>query len=94
VPIFICLEIFLRGGTKSIIVYRLALGMECHVVRSGTQQCDTPSERASWYVYSGAVCALSKAISEAISGCAASTAPHRSLSLQWWAIPPYFCLIR
>jgi len=50
--------------------------MECRVVRSGTQQCDTPSEWASWYVYSGAICALSKAISEAISGCAASTAPQ------------------
>jgi len=68
VPIFICLEIFLRVGTKSIIVYRLALGMECRVIRSGTQQCDTPSEQASCYVYSGAICALSKAISEAISG--------------------------
>jgi len=34
---------------KSIIVYRLALGMECRVVRSGTQQCDTPMEGASWY---------------------------------------------
>ena len=33
-------KIFLRGGTKSIIVYRLALGMECHVLRSGTRQCD------------------------------------------------------
>jgi len=68
----------LRGGTKSIIVYRLALGMECRVVRSGTEQCDTPSERASWYVYSGAICALS----EAISGCAASTVAHRLLGLQ------------
>jgi len=76
VPIFIFLEIFLRGGTKSIIVYRLALGMECRVLRSGTQQCDRPSERASCYVHSGAICALSKAISEAISGCAASGAPQ------------------
>ena len=57
VPIFICLEIFLRGGTKSIIVYRLALGMECRDVRSGTQQCDTPLEWASWYVHLGAICA-------------------------------------
>ena len=94
VPIFICLEIFLRGGTKSIIVYWLALGMEYHVVRSGTQQCDTPQEQASWYVHMGAICALSKAISEAISVCEASAVPHRSLGLQWWAIPPYFCLIR
>jgi len=44
--------------------------------------------------YLGAICALSKAISEAISDCAASTGPHRSLGLQWWAIPSYFCLIR
>jgi len=79
---FICLENFLRGGTKLIIVYRLALGMECRVLRSGTQRFDTPLERASWYVHPGAICALSKAISEAISGCAASTAPHRSLGLQ------------
>ena len=81
-PIFICLEIFLRGGTKSIIVYLLALGMECRVLRSGTQQCDTPSERASWYVHPGAICALSKAISEEISACAASVVPPRSLGLQ------------
>jgi len=82
VPIFICLEIFLQGGTKSIIVYQLALGMECRVFRSWTQQCDTTSERVSWYVHPGAICALSKAISEAISGLAASAAPHRSLGLQ------------
>ena len=82
-------KIFLRGGTKSIIVYWLALGMECRVVSSGTQQFDMPSERASWYALPGAICALSKAI----SGCTASTCPHRSLGLQWWAIPPYFCLI-
>jgi len=71
VPVFICLEIFLRGGTKSFIVYRLALGMECRGVRSGTQQCNMPSERASWYVLPGAICALSKAIS-GCSGCLAS----------------------
>ena len=92
VPIFICLEISLRGGTKSIIVYRLALGMECRVVRnirSVTQQCDTPSEQSSWYANRGAICALS----EAVSGYTASAAPHRSLDWQWWAVPPYFCLI-
>jgi len=78
VPIFIWLEIFLRGETKSIIVYRLALGMECHVVRSGTAEFDTPMERASWYALPGAISSLL----EAISGCAASAAPHRSLGLQ------------
>jgi len=90
VPIFICLEIFLRGGTKSTIMYQLALGMECCVFRSGTQQFDTPSEQASLYAHPGAICALS----EAIPGYVASAEPHRSLGLQWWAIPPYFCLIR
>jgi len=30
------------------MVHQLALGMECRVLRSGTQQCDTPSEPASW----------------------------------------------
>jgi len=59
----------------SIVVYRLALGMECRVFRSETQQCDTPSEWASWYVHPVAICALSKAISEAISVCAASVGP-------------------
>jgi len=39
---------FWRGGTKSIIVYRLALGMGCRVVRGGTQEFDTPMERAFW----------------------------------------------
>jgi len=82
-------KIFLWGGTKSIIVYRLALGMECRVIRSGTQQCDTPAEWASWYALLGAICALS----EAVSGYTASAAPHRSLDWQWWAVPPYFCLI-
>ena len=83
-------KIFLRGGTKSITMCRLVLGMECRVVRSGTPQFDTPLERAWWYALPGAICSLS----EAISGFAASVAPHRSLGLQWWAIPPYFCLIR
>ena len=53
VPVFICFNIFLRGGSKSIIVYRLARGMECIVVRSGTQQFDLPVERASWYALPG-----------------------------------------
>jgi len=35
----------------------------------------------------GALCFLS----EATSGC---VAPQGSLSLQWWTITPYFCLIR
>jgi len=78
VPIFIHLKIFLRGGTKSILMCRLALGMECRVVSSGTQQFDTTIEWASWYVLPGAICTLSKAI----SGCVASAAPHRSLGLQ------------
>jgi len=64
--------------------------MEYRVVRSGTQQFDMPMEQASWCVLPGASCSLSKAI----SGCVASAAPHRSLGLQWWAIPPYFGLIR
>jgi len=81
----ICLEIFLRGGTKSIIVYRLALGMECHVVRSETQQWGTPLERASWYVHLGAICALSKAISEAISGCSLRRAPQTT----WFTVMGY-----
>ena len=32
----------------------LALGMECCVIRSETQQFNTLSERASWYVLRGA----------------------------------------
>jgi len=32
---------------------RLALGMECCVAGSGTQQFDMPWERASWYVLRG-----------------------------------------
>ena len=42
-----------RGGTKSIIVCRLALGMECRVVRSRTWQFNTPSEQVSSYVLRG-----------------------------------------
>jgi len=67
---------------------RLALGMECHVVRSRTQWFDTPSKGGSSYVLRGAICVLS----EAISGYAASITPHRSQDLQWWAITLYFCL--
>jgi len=55
----------------------LALGMECRVVRSRTQQFDTPVEPASCHVLPGAICSLSKAI----SGCRASAVPHRSLDL-------------
>jgi len=64
--------------------------MECYVLTSRTQQFNMPPERASWYVLRRAICSLS----EATSGCVASAGPHRSLDLQWWAIPPYFCLIR
>ena len=35
VLIFICLEVFLRGGTKSITMYWLALGMERRVSEAG-----------------------------------------------------------
>ena len=77
------------GGTKSIIMCRLALGMVCCVVTSRTQQFNMPSEWGSWYVLRGAICFLS----EAISGCAASIACQSSLDLQWWATTPYFCLI-
>jgi len=70
--------------------YYVLIGMVCCVVRSGTRQFNTPLERASWYVLKGAICSLC----EATSGSAASIAPHRSLDLQRWAIPPYFCLIR
>ena len=58
--------------------------------QAGPQQFDTPMERASRYELPGATCFLC----EAISGFTASVAPHRSLGLQWWAIPPYCCLIR
>ena len=37
VPVFIRFKIFWQGGTKSIITCRLALGMECLVVTSGSQ---------------------------------------------------------
>ena len=83
-------KIFLRGGTKSIIVYRLALGMERRVVRSGAQQCDTTLESAPWYTLPGAVCCLS----EAISGCVASARPTDHLVYSDGLSPPYFCLIR
>jgi len=43
-----------------MIMYRLALGMECRVIRSGSRQFHTPSERASWYVLKGAICSLSE----------------------------------
>jgi len=75
---FYMFENLFASGTKSIVVYRLALGMECHVVTSGTQQFDMPSEQASWCALPGAICPLS----EAISGCEVSAAPHRSLGLQ------------
>jgi len=52
---------------------RLALGVECCVVRSGTQQFDMPSERGSWYMLRGAFCFLS----EATSDCAAFVTPPR-----------------
>ena len=82
---FLCVwKIFLWGGTKSIIMCPLALVMECCVVTSGIQQFDMPMEWASWYALLGATCSLS----EETSDCAGSSAPHRSLSLQWWAIPP------
>jgi len=58
---FILSKTFRQGGTKSIIVCRLALGMECRVVRSGTRQCDTPSEQTSWCVLKAAKCLLSEA---------------------------------
>jgi len=35
-------------------MHQLALGVGCWVVRSGTQQFDTPMEWASWYVLRGA----------------------------------------
>jgi len=41
VPVFMLLRSW-RGGTKSIITCRLALGIACCVVRSGTQQFVTP----------------------------------------------------
>ena len=47
---FIYLKMFLPSGTKSIIMCRLALGMESCVVTSRTQQLNTPLERASWYM--------------------------------------------
>jgi len=65
-----------------MIVYRLALGMECRVCQKRDSSSVTPSEGASWYAHPGAICALSEAISEAVSGCASSEAPHRSLGLQ------------
>jgi len=37
VPVLIRLKIFLQGGTKSIIMCRLALGMQCCVDASGTR---------------------------------------------------------
>ena len=53
VPVFIGLKIFSWGGTKSIIMCHFALGMVCCVVGSGTQQFNTLSEQASWYVLRG-----------------------------------------
>ena len=50
-----------------------------------------------WCVLRGRTQQLSRGgllfLSEATSGCAAFIIPQGSLSLQWWAITPYFCLI-
>ena len=81
-------KFFCEVGLSQLWCIDLALGVECRVVRSGTQQCDTPSERASWYVYSGAICALSKAISEAISGCAASAGAPQITEFTVMGYPP------
>ena len=56
VPVILCFKIFWWGGTKWIMMCRLALGMECCVITSWTQQFDTHMERASWHMLKGAKC--------------------------------------